>query len=122
MGMKITIESIMVRWVKYFLALCFLWPVVASAQSQEAYCATVKIEIAQELTLERQAFDAVMRINNGLDTLAIEDVNITVNFQDEDGLPVLATSDPNDPNPDVKFFVRIDSMIGVDNVSYTLGD
>ena len=38
----------------------------------EAVCAQVKIEIQQELTLERQAFDAMMRINNGLDTLPIE--------------------------------------------------
>ena len=58
-------------------------------------CAQVKIEIKQELTLERQAFDAMMRINNGLDTLPINNVNISIDFEDEDGLPVLATSDPN---------------------------
>ena len=44
----------------------------------DAVCAQVKIEIQQELTLERQAFDAMMRINNGLDTLPIENVDITV--------------------------------------------
>jgi hypothetical protein len=33
------------------------------AQAQETVCAKVKIEIKQELTLERQAFDAEMRIH-----------------------------------------------------------
>ena len=35
----------------------------APAQAQETTCARVKIEIKQQLTLERQAFDAEMRIN-----------------------------------------------------------
>jgi hypothetical protein len=40
-----------------FLIATFLaWPVHA----QETTCARVKIEIKQELTLERQAFDAQM--------------------------------------------------------------
>ncbi len=65
------------------------------AQSQESVCADVRIEIRQELTLERQAFDALMRINNGLDTLSIDNVDIDVLFADEDGLPVVASSDPD---------------------------
>lgn len=40
----------------------------AAAWAQETVCARVKIEIKQELTLERQAFDAEMRINNTTDT------------------------------------------------------
>jgi len=35
-----------------------------ATQAVEAVCARVKIEIKQELTLERQAFDATMKINN----------------------------------------------------------
>lgn len=81
----------------------------------EPVCAHVKIEIKQELTLERQAFDAMMRINNGLDTLAIDDVNVTVSFQDQDGNSVLATSDPN--NTSAKFYIRIDSMENITDVS-----
>jgi hypothetical protein len=41
-----------------------LFPLHAFAD--DSWCARVKIEIRQELTLERQAFDAHMRINNGL--------------------------------------------------------
>src|SRR4051812_28675720 len=48
------------------------------AQAQETVCARVKIEIKQELTLERQAFDATMKINNTTDTGVIENVSVVV--------------------------------------------
>ncbi len=82
-----------------------------SVSAQESYCAEVKIEIKQELTLERQAFDAHKRINNGLDTLPLDNVAITVNFTDENGNPVLASSEPN--NATAKFFIRIDTLEGI---------
>ncbi|MCP4488287.1 MAG: hypothetical protein GY820_13340 [Gammaproteobacteria bacterium] len=72
----------MFKWIKLLLVLLLTTTPFATAHA-EAYCATVKIEIAQELSLERQAFDAVMKINNGLDTLSIEDVNNDVYFTDE---------------------------------------
>ncbi|CAB1063457.1 Flagellar hook-length control protein FliK [Olavius sp. associated proteobacterium Delta 1] len=62
--------------------------------ADDTVCARVKIEIKQELTLERQAFDAHMRINNGLANISLEAVNIEVSFTDEDGAPVLTSSDP----------------------------
>ena len=39
-----------------------------SGHAQDTVCARVKIEIKQKLTLERQAFDAEMKINNTTDT------------------------------------------------------
>lgn len=84
------------------------------AQSQ---CARVKIEIRQELTLERQAFDAHMRINNGLDGVSLKDVSVEVTFSDENGLPVAVTSNPNDNN--ASFFMTVDSMENISNVSGT---
>ncbi|MCP4485973.1 MAG: hypothetical protein GY820_01390, partial [Gammaproteobacteria bacterium] len=105
----------MFKWIKPALVLLLIITPFSAAHA-EAYCATVKIEIAQELSLERQAFDAVMKINNGLDTLSIEDVNIDVYFTNENGDPVLATNDPNDSDPDVKFFLRVDSMTGINAV------
>lgn len=97
-----------------FLAL-FAFILTANSHAGTV-CAQVKIEIQQELTLERQAFDAMMRINNGLDTLSINNVNVDVSFEDEDGNSVLATSDPD--NTQAKFFIRIDSM---DNISDVTG-
>jgi hypothetical protein len=85
------------------------------ADAQEDVCAVVKIEIRQELTLERQAFEARMRITNGLDTLALEGVDINVTFEDESGNPVLASSDPNDTS--AAFFIRLDRMEGISDVS-----
>ncbi|RLC30379.1 MAG: hypothetical protein DRH37_05455, partial [Deltaproteobacteria bacterium] len=47
-----------------FLGILMSFPVFSRAA--DSLCAVVKIEIRQELTLERQAFDAYMRIRNGL--------------------------------------------------------
>jgi len=80
--------------------------------AEETFCAKVKIEILQELTLERQGFEATMRITNGLDTFSLEDVAVDILFQDEDESPVVASSDPNASSAD--FFIRLD---GTENIS-----
>ena len=87
------------------------------ALAQDAVCAQVKIEIKQKLSLERQAFDAVMRINNGLDTSSIQNVGINLTFADEAGNAVIATSDPN--NTSAAFFVRIDALTGINAIDGT---
>jgi hypothetical protein len=80
--------------------MCCTCPVSA----QETVCATVKIEIRQEMTLERQAFDAEMKINNTTDSGKIENVSIEVKVTDENGTPVAITNDPN--NLTAKFYIR----------------
>lgn len=82
-----------------------VFPISALAQN-ETICVRVRIEIEQELTLERQAFEARMNIRNGTPN-ALEDFNVAVNFQDEEGNPVLATSDPDDSS--AAFFIRLSS-------------
>lgn len=86
----------------------------ATAIAQESVCARVKIEIKQELTLERQAFDAEMRITNSLPTTSLTEVDVDVKVTDELGLPVPVTTDPNDLS--AKFFIRISSKQGIDDV------
>lgn len=88
-----------------------------TSYAQETVCAKVKIEIKQELTLERQAFDAQMKINNTTTTGVIENVAVVVKVTEEDGTPVTITSDPN--NLSAKFFVRISSKQNIDNVDGT---
>lgn len=83
-----------------------------AALAQEPICAEVKIEILQKVSMERQAFDAVLRINNGLDGLAVEDLRVDVRFQDEAGVSVRASSDPNDTS--AAFFLRLDATDGID--------
>ena len=83
----------------------------------DSVCARVKLEIRQELTLERQAFDAHMRIGNGFDHITLEDVDVDVKFTDAAGNSVLASTDPD--NTDALFFYRIDTM---DNINDVDGD
>ncbi|QOC21590.1 hypothetical protein IC757_11115 [Wenzhouxiangella sp. AB-CW3] len=66
------------------------------------------------MTLERQAFDAHMRITNGLDTVSLDQVDINVWFQDSEDNPVLASSDPD--NTDADFFITLDSISGVGGI------
>ncbi|HLP82426.1 MAG TPA: hypothetical protein VK141_10620, partial [Nitrosomonas sp.] len=87
------------------------------AEAQETVCARVKIEIKQELTLERQAFDAEMKINNNTDTGVIENVSVEVKVTDESGAPVMISSDPNDLS--AKFYVRISSKENISAVDGT---
>jgi len=109
------LQNIFKFWQIGFVGLlCLLLPAISSA---EPVCAVVKIEIQQELTLERQAFDARMVINNGLDTLSIDNLSINVNFTDENGLSVLASSDTTSTT--AKFFIRVDSMQGVSDITGT---
>jgi hypothetical protein len=88
-------------WFGVVLSLCS-W----SSSAQEALCAEVKIEILQELTMERQGFEALMRITNSLDTFSLENVSVKVLFTDVDGNPVIATS--NTAASNAAFFIRVD--------------
>ncbi|ACE85711.1 LamG-like jellyroll fold domain-containing protein [Cellvibrio japonicus] len=84
----------------------FLGIVSIASQAEEALCAEVKIEILQELTMERQGFEAMMRITNSLDTFSLENVSVKVIFSDSDGNPVVATS--NTSASGAAFFIRVD--------------
>lgn len=77
-----------------------------STRAEEALCAEVKIEIMQELTMERQGFEALMRITNSLDTFSLENVSVKVLFKDANGNPVVATSNTSASN--AAFFIRKD--------------
>ena len=90
-------------WSCIVAMLVLLLPLV-SFSADDSVCARVKIEIHQEMTLERQAFDAHMAINNGLTHIALENVDVDVTSSDKDRSPVLASSDPNNTNG--LFFIR----------------
>lgn len=93
------------------LSVVSLLMLAPEAKAQGAVCAEVRIEIRQKVSLERQAFDAVLRIRNGLATASVEDVSVDVLFSDLEGNPVLASSDPN--NTSALFFIRLDSLDGI---------
>lgn len=85
-----------------FVLLIASWSFPVAAQ--ETVCARVKIEIKQELTFERQAFDAEMRITNTLPSTALDRVHVDVWVTDEAGQPVTITTEPN--NLSAAFFLR----------------
>lgn len=99
----------------------FLLAVVLSLSSTgkaEALCASVKIEIQQDLTLERDGFDASMKIVNGFEGVALSNVSITVLFTDADGAAVTATTNPT--NTSDRFFYRISSLSGINGTTVSL--
>ena len=102
-------------WLRTIAALIVLVLCTFNSYAQDSLCASVRIEIIQELAFERQGFDAMMRITNALDDIAIENVNIDVHLLDENSEPVLATSDPD--NTQASFFVRLDSMSGITDIN-----
>ncbi len=99
--------------IRLFVCACLLF--ADTALALDTICARVKIQIDQKLTLERQGFDAMMRITNALDTVELKQVRVDVLFTDEAGAPVRATSDPNDTT--ASFFIRVDSVAGISDVS-----
>ncbi len=104
-------------FVIFYILICiaYLFPLSVLQADEDSVCAQVKIEIQQELTLERQAFDAHMKINNGLIHAALQNINVEVWATDKNGNPVEISSDSNDA--DALFFIRLDEMTNIDNVS-----
>jgi len=83
------------------------------AQTTDSPCAEVKIQIQQKVSLERQAFDAKMLISNGLDT-PVQNVAVSLVFQDQSGNGVVATTDPN--NTAALFFIQTPTLSGINAV------
>lgn len=77
------------------VALLFLLVFTFCVYSQEALCVRVKIEIEQTVTLERQGFRATMKVSNGGES-ELTGFRVGVNFADEEGRPVAATTNAND--------------------------
>jgi hypothetical protein len=78
------------------------------ASSSNAVCASVKIEILQELTLERVAFDAKLVITNSIPDKSLDNARVEVVIKDNSG---------NVKN-DI-FFVRTPTLDGISAVDGT---
>ncbi len=108
----------MCSFLKYFFApalLLILFP--GRALSAGSMCAEVKIQINQHATLERQAFDARMKINNGLSDISLKDIDVNIKFYDSEGNPVPASDNPDTSG--ARFFYRLDSMENINAVDGT---
>lgn len=101
--------------ILYLSILCWSWiSNIPPAQAQDSLCAEVKIEIAQELTLERQAFEAHMRIKNGIANLSLEELHVSVTITDEEGRRIAASPDSNAVG--AAFFLRLDGTNGLEEL------
>lgn len=96
-------NSLLVGCVFQLLLSNWMTTTIVAADS---VCVRVRIEIDQELTLERQGFEARMNLTNGA-AGELTNLSVVVNFADKDKNPVLATSDPN--NTTAKFFIKLSS-------------
>ena len=99
------------RWFLFAAILVATFRLAPPAFAEDSVCARVRIEILQELTLERQAFEARMTINNGLAGVPLMDINVDVTFADKNGNPVRATSNPNDLT--ALFYIRYQTGSGL---------
>jgi hypothetical protein len=89
---------------------------LSRVMAQESVCARVVIQIEQELTLEREGFEARLGITNGLPA-SLENLQVTLNFTDAEGNLIGAATDAL-PNPDGKFFYRVQTgYTGVTSVA-----
>lgn len=61
-----------------------LWEPRSSA-AQSSVCAEVKIQIDQAVSLERQAFEAVLKIRNGLDGVHVTNIDVNLSIKDPSG-------------------------------------
>ena len=82
---------------------------VSAQEKIDAFCASVQINISQEATFERQGFEAHMKITNGLDDIDLTELDIEVTFKDADGNVVVASSNPNDTNENIRFFIKLNT-------------
>ncbi|MFK5986917.1 MAG: hypothetical protein QM479_16030 [Pseudomonadota bacterium] len=107
------------RWSYWYLNILGFFVILLVANlpvmAEESVCAQVKMEIQQQASLERQAFDAVMRINNSLESVSLSNVSISINFTDELGDVVIASSDPDSTT--AKFYIRIDTMQDITDIA-----
>jgi hypothetical protein len=94
------------RHVRLLVALTLLAAWVASAsRAQDSVCASVTIQIDQELTLEREGFEARLGIVNGLPS-SLDNFQVTLRFTDADGNEVRASTDAA-PDSSGLFYYRV---------------
>ena len=102
------------KWVGLLIGAALLTGGTGVARAA-SICSEVTIVIQQEMSVERQAFDAMMRISNGFESLPLSNVTIQGKFLDAGGNAVVATSSANLST--ALFYVRTDSLAGITAVS-----
>lgn len=69
----------------FVLFLVLMWVSVVPAFAADSACAKVVLEIPQELTLERVAFDAKLVLTNNLFNKSLDNLRVDIEIKDQDG-------------------------------------
>ena len=89
------------------IALCLALPSVRT-YAQQTLCAQVQLVIGQKATLEREAFDADLVVNNSLPDQPLTSFKVQVFVKDSNGNPA-----------DSLFFVKVTTLTGINAVDGT---
>ena len=94
------------------LLLFFLTPVALHAQTQfQGWCSQVKIEILQELSLERTGFEATLTVTNNDGADSITDFTAALTFEDPSLSTATVTNDASS-----LFFVKPPTIENVSRI------
>lgn len=103
------------KWMSrlVYCAVIYLWltGITHAAQQYQGVCSQVKMEILQELTLERTGFLATLEITNNEGDASITDFSAVLTFSKEPSLPGESASDAAG-----LFFVQPPDISGIDNI------
>jgi len=76
---------------RFGISACCCLLITEACVAGDSICVRVKIEIEQTVTLERQAFRAIMKVSNGGES-DLTGFRVAVNFLDEQGNAVSAST------------------------------
>ncbi len=96
------------------MTLCISDADVHAAQQYQGLCARVKLEILQEMTLERVGFLATLKITNNEGDAPITDFSATLTFEN----PELSTEDQTNDSSGM-FFVKPPELSGINAIDGT---
>ena len=102
------------KWLVVHVFVLVLAMFSTTTLAEETLCATVQLDIPQEFSFERQAFEAKMRITNTRDNFPLDQFKITLNFANDEGVETqFSSSTDAEQNAGAEFFVDLKSNNGV---------
>ncbi len=99
------------------LSVPFLFTAPIGVESTEI-CVQVKLEILQKVTLEREAFDARLKMINNLELDPLTKIGVEVLIRDEEGNPVKIAT-PESQDEEALFFIKISNKENIEAIDGT---
>jgi len=77
------------------LGIIFFLLLAVPLRASGTLCAACQLQVGQQLTFERQGFNATMTITNGLAATSLTNIAVSIYFTDAQGNPISSTTNPN---------------------------